>query len=1778
MPIAKIQMPDGRIGRFEVPEGTTPEQAQSLISQQLEGQAISGLRDYTAGEMASKALKRGTKQLGVAFGDIVPAMISKGLGFEEEAKRQMEEAAATQAEIQTQYAPEYQSYKDVTGPLSALGYITESAIEQVPNLATALVPGGIGAQVGRRAGLAAGERALASQLAPIAGEELAAAEAVRAGQNLLGPEAIAKLGIQYGERGAAAGINTGIFLGSYAQNAPEVFQNIYDTTGQMEPGAALLAGAAAASLDSVLPGYLVKKFTGPSKALFVEKLLEKSGMEPSLARKAIATLPEAAGLEGLTEGAQEAISISAEKFISKNPQKFTSEDWNRVLESGVKGAAAGLFFGVPGAVGSRMQERAQMAMPTPEAAPAPVTPPTPTELSDVTGLQGGPYGGTDTTGLGGNIAVSGQPTDVGLSGAVEERVEPGYSVSAGLTGRPDGGTQEQPSALVTEPTITPAPEITPEDVAAPTVATQEAIAPEPAPVPEPATLTSITPEPAPVPEPATLKQPSLNITTEANDLLSSVDAGGVPAMMTNNLKRIAAENNVEVLSTDTPNDVIEKLRIKQETPAPTPVEPAPVKEAAAPAQAPIQQVTNLNQEAQDILNAVREGTVNEDMLTALPRVMKENGIPPTRDKATGQFDDKIMLKALQDKEQAYQAAQVQEARGEAPITQETRDTITEHLKSEFGNNIITAQKRGNLQIANSVEELPEEVRTKMAPNAVGAYHKGVSYLVANRMDKPTARRTLLHEVGEHHGLEGMLGKDVYKQVLRSLKSNKEINKDIAKAWDEVTNLYPELNPNDEQFSREVLAKIGELAPNNNLWRRVVGAVKNFLTKMGLYNPNKFTTADIQDLITHSLRKTLKQPMPTPSRETQFAKMGPTNTVDPKVAAQLLQSFGDAVKNTPAYNSEIGIQARAALSKVGPTTRRIAMSFLSLPNKIDLYGNRLPQLKTLLKALELRASKADELRSKVDINTHKYMDIVKKYPDHVVKKWNKLIYELSINNIYPAKKFTNGMDNPDYDANNELIRNYENMPKELQQLGIDIHDEYSKMADRMWNAIESRLQAGTKVADKLKKRFEDSRLKFYHPLRRKGQYWASYTDKDGELGVIARASPAERDIAIKQLQAQGATNFHAFTRLDKADYKQAPPVGFIADVIKELDKQLDAAGTSQEVAEGIKSQIYQTYLDLLPAESLRQQFRAREGIPGYIEDVVGGYADTASKMANQITNLEYRPDIDQAISDMGTALENYRKEGAEDIEALTDVVQDIENQKEFLINPVVQGMAAQASWVSYFWNIAGNVSSALVNLTQLMMVVYPMLAGRFGWNKATTMMLDAFSTYMKGGLDTNRKFMPDWTFGANLKEGDKYYNLYRAAIENSTMRRGVGYELTELRNRTTDEFTGRKAKVETALSWIFQNSERANREVTMIAAYDLAKQEGMSDEKAIEYALDITTRAHSHTLSEAGPRMFQTGFGKVAFTFKRFAQAQIANMIHLSAVAMKGLPSTERDIARKQLLGIMAMTYTFSGLQGLPLYGAANMFASAMAALFGDDDEPYDFDEEVRSAVGMLGYKGPINLITNIDIASRTGFNGMIWRDDPRRLAEVGFAPYFAEHFFGPAYQALLVNPTRAYDLLNQGHTERALEAVTPTFIRSPLKAFRFATEGALTTNGAKIVDDVSAYSAFMQIFGFSNAELTEAYTRASAMKEGEKYIQNRRTALLNLAFLSRSAGDFDMLAEVEEKIDGFNESHPSYKISRDTLKRSYRGHMQRIEDSVYGVNLNKKLKDELMAREEGEED
>lgn len=71
MPIARFEMPDGRVGRFEVPDGTTPEQAQTLIAQSLKPkmQQIepAGIGDPTHGMSGLEKFGAGA---GKAFVDI----------------------------------------------------------------------------------------------------------------------------------------------------------------------------------------------------------------------------------------------------------------------------------------------------------------------------------------------------------------------------------------------------------------------------------------------------------------------------------------------------------------------------------------------------------------------------------------------------------------------------------------------------------------------------------------------------------------------------------------------------------------------------------------------------------------------------------------------------------------------------------------------------------------------------------------------------------------------------------------------------------------------------------------------------------------------------------------------------------------------------------------------------------------------------------------------------------------------------------------------------------------------------------------------------------------------------------------------------------------------------------------------------------------------------------------------------------------------------------------------------------------------------------------------------------------------------------------------------------------------------------------------------------------------------------------------------------------------------------------------------------------------------
>jgi hypothetical protein len=135
-----------------------------------------------------------------------------------------------------------------------------------------------------------------------------------------------------------------------------------------------------------------------------------------------------------------------------------------------------------------------------------------------------------------------------------------------------------------------------------------------------------------------------------------------------------------------------------------------------------------------------------------------------------------------------------------------------------------------LRIVDSVDQLPPNVRGQATPRSVGAFDGEISYIIADRVNPQNARRVLLHEVGEHYGLERMLGRDNYRSALNRLKTLRNSDDVVRNAWNQVKQAYPKLKEGSDPYLKEVMARVAEEAPNMTLVTRLRGLIKNFLTR------------------------------------------------------------------------------------------------------------------------------------------------------------------------------------------------------------------------------------------------------------------------------------------------------------------------------------------------------------------------------------------------------------------------------------------------------------------------------------------------------------------------------------------------------------------------------------------------------------------------------------------------------------------------------------------------------------------------------------------------------------------------------------------------------------------------------------------------------------------------------------------------------------------------------------------------------------------------------------
>jgi hypothetical protein len=842
-----------------------------------------------------------------------------------------------------------------------------------------------------------------------------------------------------------------------------------------------------------------------------------------------------------------------------------------------------------------------------------------------------------------------------------------------------------------------------------------------------------------------------------------------------------------------------------------------------------------------------------------------------------------------------------------------------------------------------------------------------------------------------------------------------------------------------------------------------------------------------------------------------------------------------------------------LSNMPEDVRSIGMGLLRLDNINTIYGKELPSLQKLINALELRNGTEEQRIKAINKDYKRFLSVERRHPQ-AMNRMNDMAYEARLEQVdLLDPKFK---PSPAQQAEYRRLKNiYDALPPEVQQVYKDVRNAFDSAINEYEDILINSV-ADPSARRKLKAQYEARKRQVgYIPFLRRGDFWVEY-DENGERATQAFQSQRERQRFI-ETQLKGKPH-KIYKNINEASFNQStlPSSSFIVGLMNELNKQ----GASQT----LKDNIYQSYLALFPAESLAKNFMKADNVRGMERDIVRGYGETMIKWARKLSASKYNPEIDRALKEI--AVQGEAASTRSDGQGVYAAAQNVLNQAEFFHNPTYNGLTSAATTISYFNYIAGNVSSALVNLTTLPMFSWSILGAKFGFDKSSGALLSASKTTI------------DYIF--NNKIPSKYAKLFDTLNDHAQLEHTLAREVLEGRRQTTSDYIGLKGQVMDLLSIPFQKTEVLNRGATAIAAYDLARGSGMNEQDAIQYALRTVKEINTSGLSSTAPRYMQHPLGRVFFTFKSFVWNTAFVVARAFHQATKGESPAVRKEAFRQLIGIYGMAMAFAGIKGLPFMGATSTLFTMLNALLGDDDEPYDFDMMMRNWTNELLYKGLVNYATNLEIANRVGVaNDLIFRDDRRGVAEDGYVLTAMKQAFGPA-GSFAVGVGNGAKLMSEGEVWRGVESMVPSFVRNGMKAMRFGSEGALTLNGNPLVEDISAYNVAMQVIGFSPANLSNVYEEIAIKKGFERDVMARRTKLLDKYEMAKVSGDSDLMDEVREEIASFNERRidPKAKITRDTLDRSMRAREAAEKNTINGVRFNKNLMPEIQALLEEDED
>jgi hypothetical protein len=290
----------------------------------------------------------------------------------------------------------------------------------------------------------------------------------------------------------------------------------------------------------------------------------------------------------------------------------------------------------------------------------------------------------------------------------------------------------------------------------------------------------------------------------------------------------------------------------------------------------------------------------------------------------------------------------------------------------------------------------------------------------------------------------------------------------------------------------------------------------------------------------------------------------------------------------------------------------------------------------------------------------------------------------------------------------------------------------------------------------------------------------------------------------------------------------------------------------------------------------------------------------------------------------------------------------EKQEQYLHSN--EAMVAKLKSVAFLYTLGGNLSSALVNLTQMMHTALPFLAGVGGTGNAAKELSLAFTQVLdsiKLTLKPEELLNVDKMRGLSADEKEMIKELFRSGVAEALLTRDQAPALLAQSQLESMYGLGMKmGKVLEAFSLPFTMAEQVNRLATGLAAYRLAKNEKAFQRiqkfaknvgETVEDRVDAAKFAISETqFAMSKPFRAQYMHGLIpglAFQFATFP-FKMLGFIRRAAeyYGGKGLMSTDegKKVVGLTLLGI----FMTAGIWGLPFATPAGDLIDKLMKLVG----------------------------------------------------------------------------------------------------------------------------------------------------------------------------------------------------------------------------------------------------